>query len=365
MPTKSPSSLSLTHRYLVCKLSGGLTNQELEVVSCLEIAWQLNRTLVKPLPVTGLSTSSLYASPARGNITDFSGFEQLWDWATFLVCAMKTFHVSVVAKLNNVNDLMSLATPDTLVDLAPWKGVWSIRTSTGSESTVRIPTEWYARAALLRSLLSGSYKMLLVQSPFHFLPADKSKRASARCLVPGQEARASARAILARMPSRFYCIHARVEEDWYDVCCHVPQWQNHRPRGDFLDGKGHARACPNGAFVSRECYLSPARLAAFLLHRVPVGKTLYVATGLPFEHLHPFSLHYTVQTRQRMSSNSRSVGFMSYLDALIDRTVCAKAHLVVGHRSSSYSKRLASGRPLNSTMWYGVDNVFRSKVHSR
>jgi GDP-fucose protein O-fucosyltransferase len=132
-----------------------------------------------------------------------------------------------------------------------------------------------------------------------------------------------------RPTETYYCLHARVEADWFYHCCnedvHDPNLDPDRP---------DTWRCSYGKPPTR-CYQTPAQIARTLLQALPHSSTLWVASGASRAALEPL---YQLFQVKRLESTVKSTHFMDYDLALADREICAGAKTAWVMGESTFSK---------------------------
>ena len=227
----APKSLS-------CSLSGGLTNQENAVGNCIRIAQALGRTLVPPRPKVFTNTSTTYGITDEGSLP----FGGLWDLEHLRTCALKQFGVRVLTDSSSSNEhhrpgmvatlLWSRGDPEvkwtfttTMLERAKAGKSHSLSSHGGRAVSVTKPTAGAGlpehREALavqaLRDHIPSSTHSVVVHDAFYALSSLLAPAAT--CCIPSEPIRARAAAIVISLPAKYGCLHARLEEDWFNQVC--------------------------------------------------------------------------------------------------------------------------------------------------
>ena len=81
-----------------------------------------------------------------------------------------------------------------------------------------LPERAYTEArAALRQHIAPSVGLVVVPEPFFALTSSTSPEQT--CCTPSQHILTRAAAIRDSLPPAYACLHARVEEDWFNYCC--------------------------------------------------------------------------------------------------------------------------------------------------
>ena len=317
---------------VLCQLAGGVTNQEMQVENCVQLARLLGATLVVPRPKPAATTfiAGLDAPDAP--------FSRLWDPEAFA-----TYSEEMGVRLVDAASLGESELRPTIrahLDRVRWvsgrgPALWNLTRlrddgSVAASLTVEPPSlhpeRRVATDALLFALL-GAEPVVLAVAPFMTFSASLGTR----CCVAAPSLRARADAVRNGLPSAFDCLHARIEEDWSQ-------------RTSCLDG--FAWTCSKDPADAGQTFEDPANEIVAALRRleppVPPGRTLYVATGASESQLRPLFSLFDVRTRPQTTDDEAH--FMSYSDALVDRLVCEEADRFFGTDGSTFSLKITKLR---------------------
>ena len=297
---------------LLCGLAGGVTNQEIMVENCVELAVLLNRALVTPRPKVVARDTFAHLDD------DDADFSRLWDFEAFeQYTRMRGVRLVDAASLSEAE-----SRPTLRADLQRYGGserVWKFTRLLANGSVVETvsaepPTTMLATKDFLLSQLYDAGPVVLAAEPFqtivHQLPSGHHCCSAAESII------ARADDIRESLPASYDCLHARIEEDWYDHS--VVQLVEALSRAD---------------------------------PPVPEGRTLYIATGASEGLLAPLASRFDIRMRPPHDKQEERGVFMSYADALVDRLVCAHAERFVGNCFSTFSIRIYQLRQMRETFW--------------
>ncbi|KAL1498586.1 hypothetical protein AB1Y20_013901 [Prymnesium parvum] len=401
---------------LACELAGGLTNQENQVGNCIQLASTLERDLVPPRPRVFLENSAAVPVLDDGNGGSLP-YHRLWDLQHLRSCARKRYGVHVATDALSTQSsrhtegmelslMWSRGDPNvnwtfthvSYVTRDPRKGAHTASAGSRSPHTKHIlstvsitkPTAGMllpehgraAAQAVLRERVPRAIPMVVAREPFYALSSRITPNDT--CAVPSAAIRARIDTIRATL-GNYACLHARLEEDWFNYCCvrgslqrgkvtaasememkralnaHSSTYANWTKSG----GPGVPPACGvrNGHSMHappRHCFASADQIARVMLRTVSVARrsTVYVATGVRDDLLEPIAAHFHVA--RRPSSTAKDAPLLSYEDALVDRGVCERAPLgFFGHELSTFSMLIDQMRSSRGgmvpTVWWNKE----------
>ena len=298
---------------LLCGLAGGVTNQEIMVENCVELAVLLNRALVTPRPKVVARDTFAHLDD------DDADFSRLWDFGAFeKYTRMRGVRLVDAASLSEAE-----SRPTLRADLQRYHGgserLWKFTRLLANGSVVETvsaepPKTMLATKDLLLSQLYDAGPVVLAAEPFqtivHQLPSGHYCCSAAESII------ARADDIRESLPASYDCLHARIEEDWYDHS--VVQLVEALSRAD---------------------------------PPVPEGRTLYIATGASEGLLAPLASRFDIRMRPPHDKQEERGAFMSYAGALVDRLVCAHAERFFGNCVSTFSLRIYQLRQKRETFW--------------
>jgi hypothetical protein len=383
---------------LWCLLAGGLTNQENQVFNCLLVAAALERRMIVPRPVITMDGAcahpwcQLNADQTPGGGPD--AFGQLWDMERFRQCASLTHGVTLLSDTDaehaartarswlKANLTWARGDPainwtfTTHIGARPWQRHVRTLSITKPHAGQGLPDNRGAEARVaLRRHVPRSIDLVIAPEPFFALSSSFDPNYT--CLEPARHVIERADAVRSTLPQRYACLHARLEEDWYNYCCSLHELpvdaatfegeyerrhSIYRPRAGFSvwarhGGRGAPPTCSSSQpRPSRSCYVEAERIAAVMRKdaRLPPRSVVYVASGVSESLLSPIAEAYDV--RRQLGTKAQPV--LSYEDALVDREVCRHASLpVFAHSRSTFSMILGRLRESDNsghlvTVWY-------------
>jgi hypothetical protein len=355
---------SETKLSLRCTLGAGLSNQENMVENCLRAASISGRALVMPRPLLSADTPLVITTKA-------SHFGALWSVANLR-------HYS--ARMWNVSLLMSEPSPDVSIQgfysgstrpcslggASRWRVHWPRggRGGTLSNRTefAATPQDRGAREVLLRRLLLSSdvaaAPVVELVSPFCAVTCP-TVRAGAGCCHPSPDIEDHvARFAATHLRGAYSCLHARVELDWFRMCCDAApesamgEHGSSRSLGaDATPREADGRCEFSGTPPPAGCFVSPASIAGVLRESgLPAGGALFVASGASAAALEPLSRVFKVRRLPAVGCQAERSGaanysvFASYTQALAERMLCANASRFFGVDGSSFTKSIAALR---------------------
>ena len=343
---------------LVCGLRGGVTNQEIQIENCVQLARILHRELVVPRP--RVNDQDIWATDALD-----VPFSQLWDERAFAAYAAQE-GVGLIYDDVEVDESgqskSSRLQPSFQAQLwrmevdppEPWtfERLGPAAASTTAQGGTQYSTDmreggptvvtasmkavppglrWPAAVEGFLSAFIDEYEpVVLAIAPFMTITASLGLR----CCVPNEGLRARAAALRRTLPEAgFDCVHARIEQDW--TCGQMSTSELANCSASISAAAGQIALALGKA--------DPP---------VPAGRALFVATGAPAEHLAPFTESgYDVHSQNR----ANRVSVMSYSAALIDRLVCEQADRFFGLHDSTFSHKTNEIRLRNNrshAIWY-------------
>ena len=394
--------LHLSHRAPRCHTSAGLTNQENQVGNCIRIAAALDRVLLPPRPRIFLEKSAVVPILDDGNGGALP-FQHLWDKDHLRDCALQKYGVRL---LENVSSVAELPQPAGLTMSLMWSRGdpnvnWTFtrlaqRSRRGhdsqgartpvvlSELSVAKPAAGMsvpeaaadAARAVLRAHVPKWISTVVAREPFFALSSHMTPEQT--CARPAPAVQARIEAIRASLGS-YACLHARLEEDWFNYCCVRGSLQRGKvtaasememKRNLNLHSSTYSAWVHNGATgvpplcgalqagrkvhaPPRQCYASAQQIAEVMLRAPGLGRgsTVFVASGASEVMLAPIAASFKIARRPQPVGGSV---LLSYEDALVDRGVCERATLgFFGHELSTFSMLLHQMRSDRSaTIWY-------------
>jgi hypothetical protein len=340
---------------LLCALSGGVTNQEMQVEACVQLARILRRALVvpRPRPVARSTYAGLDERDAP--------FGTLWDLAHFERYCQRMGVRLVDAAAPGEARQPTLRAEIFRYGSAPTWRFHRLHANGTTAATLTMSPPPLERGPANEGALLGvlhDEPVVLAPSPFQALSATLGLS----CCIAAGHLIARADTIAAALPAGFDCVHARIEEDWFLHACGA----GFERQPEFGESSDDAEwTCPSdGRPDGHQRFLRAEHIASALAQAsppVPPGGALYVASGASRAQLAPFAARFDVRTRPPplppaddgdVHGAARGV-FMSFADALVDRHVCVRARRFFGAQGSTFALKISKLRgEFEAAIWY-------------